>query len=121
MNKKIAVAGTSYVGLSSVTFLAQYNLIIKSTIPVGYTVSIREKMGSENIIFSPEFRRESKALYDNIYPSRIIVSTDGLERLNAAAKIFTELLSKVLLRKTLILYLWVLLKQKRSSCLQIHI
>ena len=70
-------------------------MVIKSTIPVGYTESIREKMGSKNIIFNPEFLRESKALYDNLWPSRIIVGTAlNDERLVKAAHEFAELLQK---------------------------
>lgn len=70
-------------------------MVIKSTIPVGYTKSIREKTGSENIIFSPEFLGESKALYDNLYPSRIIVGTDmNDKRLVKAAHTFAELLQQ---------------------------
>ena len=70
-------------------------MVIKSTIPVGYTKSIREKTGSENIIFSPEFLRESKALYDSLYPSRIIVGTDmNDKRLVKAAHTFAELLQQ---------------------------
>ena len=68
-------------------------IIIKSTIPVGYTESIRKKTGSDNILFSPEFLRESKALYDNLYPSRIIVGRpEGNARLEEAAKVFAGLL-----------------------------
>ena len=68
-------------------------IVIKSTIPVGYTESLRKKTGSENILFSPEFLRESKALYDNLYPSRIIVGRpEGDARLEEAAKTFAQLL-----------------------------
>ena len=82
-----------------IALVMQYNpnaiMVIKSTIPVGYTKSIREKTGSKNIIFSPEFLRESKALYDNLYPSRIIVGTDMDDaRLVEAAHTFAGLLQQ---------------------------
>ena len=82
-----------------IKLVIEYNpeaiMVIKSTIPVGYTTSVREKFHCDNIIFSPEFLRESKALYDNLYPSRIIVGTDiNNARVVKAAHTFAELLQE---------------------------
>lgn len=75
-------------------------IVIKSTVPVGYTKSLREKTGSRRILFSPEFLRESKALYDNLYPSRIIVGTDPEDdTLSQAARTFAELLKQGALKQ----------------------
>ncbi len=96
-------SGTQHFDTSAVEnvidLVMKYNqntiMVIKSTIPVGYTKSIREKTGSKNILFSPEFLRESKALYENLYPSRIILGTDMEDKqLVKAAHIFATLLQE---------------------------
>ena len=77
-------------------------MVIKSTVPVGYTESVRARTGSENILFSPEFLRESRALYDNLYPSRIIVGTDlENEKLTNAAHTFADLLKEAAVKENI--------------------
>ncbi len=91
---------------SVINSVMEYNtdaiMVIKSTIPVGYTKNIRKKTGSKNIIFSPEFLRESKALYDNLFPSRIIIGTDMDDsRLLEASHTFAELLQEAALKENI--------------------
>lgn len=89
-------------------------MVIKSTVPVGYTESIRKKIGSKNIIFSPEFLRESKVFYDNLYLSHIIMGTDmNDERLINAVQKFAELLQREQSRKIQTHSLWASQRRRR--------
>lgn len=109
-----------------IKLVMEYNpdaiMVIKSTIPVGYTTSVREKFGSKNIIFSPEFLRESKALYDNLYPSRIIVGTDLKdERLVEASHKFAGLLQEGAIKENIDTLFMGFTEQRPLSCFPILI
>ena len=105
-----------------IRLIMQYNpnaiMVIKSTIPVGFTENIRKKTGSKNILFSPEFLRESRALYDNLYPSRIIVGTDiNDEQLVKAANTFATLLQEGAIKKDIDTLIMGFTKQRLSNSL----